>query len=39
MPTTGFFTADGRVLSGWAGAIAREKLAELIEDLLQEFDK
>ena len=36
MPTTYFVTADGEILRQWSGPLTREKLTELVEELLAE---
>jgi thiol-disulfide isomerase/thioredoxin len=35
MPTTYFIAPDGKVVQQWTGLLTQEKLAELVEDLLQ----
>lgn len=35
MPTTVFITADGTIQRNWAGAITKEQLQEVVDELLQ----
>ena len=38
MPTTLFITPEGRVSRSWTGALTKEKLSQLIQELLSASD-